>query len=111
MTGIADDHDAAEELVLEEYRRLRSHGEDHSLLEYLTDVGQEGFKFTNYDQFLGKFLPEGKKYTAIALANYYVALRRAVDEIEGINREPKKPVIKENPPRLSERDSDLEIPF
>jgi hypothetical protein len=96
MVDLASDHDTAIELIIDEYHRLQKHNPNHELLQYITDVNEDGFENVNskYEEFLDKFeSSEDKKLPNIKVAkvltSYYVALRDAVDKIEGINRSPK----------------------
>ena len=91
MTSLADDHDAANGLVLDGYDRLRKLDPDHELLSFYDRVSdgclapQPG----KIDEFYDRFeAPEDKKLPGIkvakVLATYFVALRDAADEIEGV---------------------------
>jgi hypothetical protein len=99
MGDLASDHDAAIELIIDGYRRLQAHNPEHELLQYITNVTDQGFENVRdkYDAFLDRFeTPEDKKldYVKVAkvLTSFFVALRDAADEIEGIDRKPKQPV-------------------
>lgn len=99
MTDLASDHDAAIELIIGKYRRLKAHDPKHELLQYVTNVTDNGFENVRdkYEAFLERFeTPEDKKLDQIKVAkvllSYYDALKEAVDKIEGIDRIPKKPV-------------------
>lgn len=99
MGDLASDHDAAIELIIGEYRRLQAHNPEHQLLQYITNVTRQGFENVRdkYEEFLDRFeTPEDKKLdhvkVAKVLTSYFVALRNASDEIEGIDRTPKSPV-------------------
>ena len=105
-------------MVVEEYRRLHSHDPEHELLKYITDVDDTGFDNVSgetYKKFLDKFeTPEDKKSDHIKVAkvnaSYYIALRNAVDKIEGINRSPKPPKTNPAPVKVLEKDLD-DLPF
>ena len=118
MTGIAEDHDAAIELVRDEWRKLRGHNPNSPLLKYASNVTDSGFDecidAKDRIEFNNLFAADEPKYVAVILGRYFVALRNAVDSIEGIDRRPK--------PRASEQKSywddslpdaheDSEIPF
>lgn len=99
MGDLASDHDAAIELIIEEYGRLYTHNSEHELLKYITNISSEGFEYVSGEhvEFLDRFeTSEDKKldYIKVAkvLGSYFVALRNAVDEIEGIDRTPKRSV-------------------
>ena len=99
MGDLASDHDAAIELIIDGYRRLQTHNPEHELLQYITNISDQGFENVRgkYEEFLDRFeTPEDKKldYVKVAkvLTSYFVALRNASDEIEGIDRTPKQPV-------------------
>lgn len=94
MGDLASDHDAAIELVRDEYRRLQRHDPKHDLLKYLLSVEDDGIAFSTNEsvqnEFLTKYAPKENTPTAVMLAKYFVALRDAVDKIEGIDRSPKR---------------------
>jgi len=99
MGDLASDHDAAIELIISGYRRLQAHNPKHELLQYITNVTDQGFKNVGekYEEFLNRFeTPKDKKLDCIKVAkvltSYFVALRNTADEIEGIDRTPKQPV-------------------
>ena len=118
MTDIGSDHDAAILLVVEEYRRLQSHDPKHEILQYLTKVEDNGFDYVSgekYKEFLDKFeTTEDKKFDHIKVAkvlvSYYIALRNAVDKIEGIDRSPKSKETNPTPVKVLEKDLD-DLPF
>jgi len=87
MGDLASDHDAAIELIIDYSRRLKSREPNHELLQYISDVTEDGFEFVEekYSEFLDRFeTPEDKKKENIkvakVLASYFVALRDAVEE-------------------------------
>jgi hypothetical protein len=99
MAGLASEHDAAIELIVGGYRRLQEHEPDHELLQYVTDVTDQGFKQVpaKIDDFLDRFeTQEDKQLAGVkivkVLASYFVALRNAADGIEGVVRTPPQPV-------------------
>ena len=115
MGDLASDHDAAIELVIEEYRRLHTHDSKHELLQYITNVRDNGFKHVKSKEFFDRFeTPEDKKLDYIKMArvlcSYYVALREAVDKIEGINRSPKSKEKNIEPIKTLEEDLE-DLPF
>ena len=96
MGDLGSDHEAAIELIIDEYQRLQKHNPNHELLQYVKNVNKEGFETIGekYEEFLDKFeTEEDKKLPNIKVvkvyAAYYVALRNEVDKIEGIDRYPK----------------------
>lgn len=121
MGSLASDHCAAIELIIDGYRRLQVHNSEHELLQYITNVTDQSFEYVKgkYEEFLDRFeTPEDKKldYVKVAkvLATYFVVLRNASDEIEGIDRTPKQPVNTTPVKTLDEikyDSSDDDIPF
>jgi len=95
MSDLASDHDAAIELVIGEYRRLQKHNPEHPLLKYLSEVSDDGIRYSPAtkvrQEFINKFAPDKRTPTAVMLASYYIELRETVDKIEGINRTPPPP--------------------
>ena len=96
MSGLAEDHDAAIMLIIGEYRKLKGYNPKHELLQYLKGVSDDGLDFAKEreQQFLDRFeTPEDKKSDRIKVAKvltaYYVALRKANDELGGVDRSPK----------------------
>ncbi len=99
MTDLASDHDSAIRLIIDEYRRLQKHNKNHELLKYLSKVENEGIAYSRdekiLNEFLDKYAPKSENTpTAVMLTRYFVALRNAVDKIEGIDRSPKIPQTK-----------------
>ena len=115
MTTLADELIAADELIIEEYQRLAGHNSQHELLGYISLTSdRKGVVLTKdkglQEKFLGQFVDE--KTTVIkAWVNYYVALRRAVDKIEGINREPMVTLEKKTIPSPESIPRDDDLPF
>lgn len=98
MGDLASDHEAAIRLIIKEYRRLQAHDQEHELLEYIDAVTDDGFEINvkKDNEFLDRFETyEDKKSHTIKLAkvltNYFFALKKAADKIEGIDTTPKKP--------------------
>lgn len=98
MGDLASDREAAIELIIRGYRRLQAHNPQHELLQYITNVTNDGFDPVPhmYNAFLDRFETEEDKKSdhivvARVLTSYFVALRNASDEIEGIDRTPKRP--------------------
>ncbi len=92
MTDLATDHSSAVGLVIGEYRRLQKHDPKHKLLKYLSEVWDVGIAYSSDETIASEFTREYGLDSALAptgLANYYIDLRKAVDEIEGIDRSPK----------------------
>ena len=94
MGDLASDRESAIRLIIEEYRKLQKHNENHELLKYLSKIEDDGIAYSNdekiLDEFLNKYAPiKENTPTAVMLARYFVDLRKAVDKIEGINRSPK----------------------
>lgn len=115
MSGIAEDHDAAIKLILEEYPRLKSHNPNHELLKYICDLTEEGFRYSPDEsvrqEFLDKFNPSNSEYITTVLCNYHTALRDANDKIEGIDRSPNQQP-KSSPENLeSQVEKEIKIPF
>ena len=114
MTGLADDHDSAIKLIIEEYTRLQKHNPKHGLLKYIIpNEDKRGFDLSPdekiREEFLDKYFPKEKMPWVVVLSKYYVDLRNAVDKIEGIDRSPRKPEPVSSPSSL---DDDLEdLPF
>lgn len=98
MVDLASDHDSAISLIIDEYRRLKKHNENHDSLKYIYDVTDNGFKFNEsfIEEFYKKF---DHNYMAGILTKYYVDLRNAVDKIEGIDRSPKIEPYKPSEPK------------
>jgi len=98
MGDLASDHDSAIELIIGEYRRLYSHNPNHELLKYICDVSDDSFRYSPdkkiRQKFVDAYAPDERTPVAVMLAKYFVALRDAVDRIEGIDRfpKPKQPV-------------------
>ena len=94
MGNLTDYLIAGHEVLLEEHQRLERHNPNHELLRYITiDSDKKGFNITQnrelHDRFLEKFV--GDKITVLEVwMVYYVAMRREIDKIEGIDREPKR---------------------
>ncbi len=90
----AEDGDAAILLMLEEYASLRKEEPAHPLLIYV-GINKGGFSFHPSekvkDAFLNEFAPRERDTLPVACANYYVALRDAVDEMTGQDRSPARP--------------------
>ncbi|MBU2503504.1 MAG: hypothetical protein KJ879_00415 [Nanoarchaeota archaeon] len=100
MGNLTDDLIAANELIIEEYQRLEEHDPHHELLKYVSlDSDKKGFTPTQdkglQEKFLEQFTDE-KTTVARMWVDYYVAMRRAVDKIEGIDREPNGYLRKED---------------
>ena len=93
MGDLASDRIAAIELIIDEYHRLCTHSPDHELLKYITSVNENGFEFSpdqeRKEKFLDIYAPDERTPVAVMLTRYFVALRNAADEIEGIDRYPK----------------------
>ncbi|MBS3143786.1 hypothetical protein J4446_02845 [Candidatus Woesearchaeota archaeon] len=104
MGDIVSDHEAAIRLVIGAYRRLQAHNPQHELLKYITNVTDEGFDNVEErcEQYLDRFeTPEDKKkdYVMIGkvLCSYFIALRNASEEIEGIRKpQPLEKLIDED---------------
>lgn len=98
MTCIASDRDCVVEFVIEEYRRLQSRDPGHELLRYISEA-DDGFSYCsgNWQDFLAHFSPRQDAPVTAILGRYYIALRDAVDEIEGIDRKPKEPETPNQP--------------
>ena len=115
MGNLADDHDAAIEFVVEEYRRLYSHNPDHDLLKYIDEVSDDGFIYSLDEavkkEFFANYAKEPDTPIAAMLSRYYLALRNAVDKIEGIDRSPKKRYSSNFIPTPQPHDDDPDIPF
>jgi hypothetical protein len=118
MGDLASDHDAAIELIISEYQRLQSHDPKHELLQYITDVNNEGFTQVGdkYEEFLDRFeTPEDKKLDYIkrakVLASYFVALRDVVSKIEGIDKSRNKEQLANSTPIKNLEEGIEEIPF
>jgi hypothetical protein len=84
MTGIAEDHDAAFDLVNEALKKLQEKDPQHELLQYMKMCyGDE--KYKAFEERFGKKglteeqreCQEAETYT---LAQYFVALRKALGE-------------------------------
>jgi len=92
MTGLASDHDAAIDLVLEGYGRLESLDPDNELLQFYrrTPEGlelQDGREEAFFDRFQdADDRKSGHVKIAKVLGTYFVALRDAADRIEKYNR-------------------------
>lgn len=94
MGDLASDHESAISLIIDEYRRLKKHNENHELIKYLSKVEDGGFNYSNNEkilnEFLDKYSPRSENTpTAVMFTRYYTDLRNAVDKIEGIDRSPK----------------------
>ncbi len=93
MGSLSQDIDSANDLLIKEYHRLQRDDNNNELLRYISiKKGVMDFIPTNdrilQDEFIERFTND--KTTVFQMwINYYVALRRAVDKIEGIDREPK----------------------
>jgi hypothetical protein len=94
MGDLASDRYAAIELIIEEYSRLKEHDPNHKLLQYLSEVNDNGFVYSRDKkvrrEFVDKYAPDDKTPVAVMFTKYFVDLRDAVDKIEGIDRSPKK---------------------
>lgn len=108
MGDLASDHDAANELIIREYKRLQRYNPNHELLKYITNVNDEGFEYVKEkcEEFCNKFETEEDKkldYIKVAkvLTSYFVALRNEADKIEGINKSSKKSIAKNSLESLS----------
>jgi hypothetical protein len=118
MTGLTEDIIATYELITEEYKRLQGHEPNHELLKYISSIKRVGnFEYTQdkklQKEFLEKFADE-KTHVLQMHTNYYIAMRRAVDIIEGIDREPKPPKQKSLGQLVRNLDQSVEgkeIPF
>ena len=115
MGDLASDHEAAIKLIIREYRRLSALNPNHELLQYVTKVSNHSFENVRdkYDAFLDRFeTSEDKKLDYVkvtkVLTSYFVALRNASDEIEGIDRVVKQPV---NVTTLKTLDGIGDLPF
>ncbi len=113
MGDLASDHDAAIQLIIGEYHRICSHNKDHELLQYISNVTQDGFEFVKdkYLPFLERFeTEEDKKGDVIRVAKvltaYFIALRRAADEIEGIKK-PEPPLANITPVKILDEIEDM----
>ncbi|MBU1252750.1 MAG: hypothetical protein KJ905_00235 [Nanoarchaeota archaeon] len=92
MTSFADDIIAGDELIILEYQRLEGHVPTHELVRYISLTSDKrGFTPTQDRSLQRKFLEQftdEKTTVARMWINYYVAMRKAVDKIEGIDRGP-----------------------
>ncbi len=113
MGDLASDHDAAIELIVEEYKRLESHGKNHELLKYLEGVSDEEIKYSNdnkiREEFIDKYAKRKDTPYAVMLTNYFIDLRNAVDSIEGIDRSP--PSSNQPSRNLEELSPEDDLPF
>ncbi len=94
MGDLMSDIDAGYDLLIEEYQRLEKHDPKHELLRYISLTSNKSGFIPNQSrelqsEFLKRFTDDKTKVFQMWM-NYYVAIRGAVDQIEGIDREPKK---------------------
>ena len=95
MADLASEHDAAIELMRDEYRRLQKHEPNHDMLKFIGELKDDEFRYSSDEKIMNEFLDKyapGDTTATVALANYYVALRNTVDKIEGIDRSPKEKI-------------------
>lgn len=88
MANLASDHDAALELVIDEWTALNKINPKNDLLKYVYDVVPGdglGYSQQHWKEFKEKF---GSGLLASMLAKYYVALR---DEVKKISSSQKTP--------------------
>ncbi len=93
MTGIAEDQDAARELVAEEYFRLQKLDPHHELLCYLENrVGDYYFASGKAEEFDTRFADERWKRRetpmTLKLCHYHTALKQAANETNSIRALP-----------------------
>ena len=92
MSDLGSDSAAGIELIIEQYHELHKLNPQHKLLQYITDITSEGFKYVKekYQEFLDAFeTPEDKKLDYIKRAKveaaYFVALENACNELKIIS--------------------------
>ncbi len=125
MSDLTSERIAAIELIIEEYQRLVNHNpekeEYKKLLSYLFDVNSDGFRHSPnkiiQDEFFNRYLNDKTRYVCVMYTAYLIDLMKANDQIEGIDRFPKKelpkpeykPIVKSIEDTLALLDDD--IPF
>jgi len=102
-------------LVIDEYQRLQRDNPNHELLRYISITpGGIGFTSTQDSTLQGEFLTKfaGKETKVFQMwINYFIAMRRAVDKIEGIDREPKREQKSRLVLETTVNSSDEDLPF
>jgi len=85
MGDLGSEHEAALELVIDEFNKLKELDPKHDLLKFSDVVYENGFNQSSeyWTEFNGTFNPDPKSAklpVASMLAKYYVALRDAANQ-------------------------------
>ena len=87
MGDLASEREAAIELIIEGYFKLKKYNPDHDLLKYITKMSKSSFEFSEDEKlresFLDKYAPNDKISVAVMLARYFVDLKKEIERIEG----------------------------